>query len=126
MKIYLWLFIAIILIAALCVFSVSYVNRTVTDVLENLVQLEKAVDKGDWEKAYEQYLIGEEKWDKKNNLLHAFIEHRDLEEINVIFRRLDYQVISRNLFHVKISLAELDHYLRHLMENQEFSMGNIL
>ena len=126
MKIYLWLSIAIILISSLCLYSIYYINNTAFGVLDTLEPLKISVKAEDWDKAYQNYLISEKEWDTKNNLLHAFIEHRELEQINVIFEDLGYQVESKKLYESVISLIELDHYLHQLMENQQFRMGNIL
>lgn len=125
MKIYIYLSVAIILITVLCVFSVVYINGTTTDVENSLRELTASVEAGDWSKAEAIYQESENNWDKKNDLLHVFVEHCDLEEINVTYKRLGYQLTCRDLYETQISLVELKHYLDHLKENQEFLLGNI-
>ena len=65
MKIYIYLGIAIILIAALCIFTVMYIDRTVSAVEDNLDKLTVAVDGTDWGRAKDIYQSSERDWDKK-------------------------------------------------------------
>lgn len=109
------------LAAVLCVSEQMYINGFYDDMNDAIHSAEAALDSGD----YNEYLTYEKNietiWKKRNNVLYAIGEHKELDDIAVQIRSVPYDRGDE-----KKELHALSAKLFAYYENEKISFSNIL
>ena len=110
--------------------SIEKVNKNI-DMMSSLFEKNENVDD---EKDSEDYDINKmkkfsenakEEWKKREKILSCFIEHDEIEKINVKLDVLYTQVKDKNWVDSKSTVSEIKRLIKYLDGKYEFSIQNI-
>ncbi|GAE90014.1 DUF4363 family protein [Acetivibrio straminisolvens] len=120
-------------LALLCVIIVgtslyaSSVFSRDAQMLEDWINaIEESIEKEDWTTAENNLTAVREEWDKVEKLWAVLLDHVEIDNIDTSLVRASEYVKSRNISMAMSEIAVLRNFIKHIPENQFFSLKNIL
>ncbi|MFL0246519.1 DUF4363 family protein [Candidatus Clostridium stratigraminis] len=114
----------IIMILAMTI-SLSYLNK-ITNNLENLnMQIETYINDRNWDEANKAATDFSEKWDKYTNIIKLFVNHQELDNIEIELSKLTQFVREKTPDESLANVHTLDFLLNHITNLEKINLQNI-
>ncbi len=117
-----------ILAILLCLngFILSFIDRTSTEMLEELQTAVSLMNAGDQKALLSQINAMQEKWSTSEELWEACVDHEDVENINIALTRLNAMAEGGTLEIMPAEMQELAFLLHHMVEQHSLRWENIV
>lgn len=103
----------------------GFVSNGIDGLTPHIESAKEALEAGDLNEAGRQISALKEKWDSKESIWEAFVDHSDSEKVETMLTRLEGMVQANTPEHMLPELMELEFFLDHLSDMQKFMMENI-
>ncbi len=120
--------IAIILLTIIVIGSLAYiyfVNYVTDPMLSELKDLDNTVLAGDWPKAQTQVALLQQRWDKKEGWMKAFIGHAELDQIQITLSRMRQYINFEDTKDFMNESSVLKLLLQSIVEKEKVSLSNL-
>ncbi len=125
MKIYIYLTIAVLLIAGIALSSLFWLNISSNRISEAILPLEKSINEEDWDKAGFNFSDLKRVWEKNSRLWHIIINHQEIINIELALKRLAYGISQKEKLRTGENIAEIQYWLEYIRKNEEIDLKNI-
>jgi hypothetical protein len=116
----------LILIIAGSLMTIYYINHQ-SDALQNqLVELERQVDRENWDIANSRYNDFKENWDKVDHIWSILIDHYEIDNINMNLGELEAFIKTMNKEDALAKISSLQWLVKHIPEKEFPTLKNIL
>jgi hypothetical protein len=116
----------LILIIAGSLMTIYYINHQ-SDALQNqLVELERQVDRENWDIANSRYNDFKENWDKVDHIWSMLIDHYEIDNINMNLGELEAFIKTMNKEDALAKISSLQWLVKHIPEKEFPTLKNIL
>jgi len=106
-------------------FSLSYLNK-ITYNLENLnKKIETYINNQNWDEAYNAASDFSEKWEKHTNVIKLFVNHQELDNIEIELCKLTQFVKEKTPDESLANVHTLDFLLNHITNLEKINLQNI-
>ncbi len=116
------LFIAMIITI---VFSISYLNNICKNLQSINTQIEKSIENNSWDEAYDSSLNFLNKWDNYSHNISIFVNHAELDNINIELWKLTQYVKCHDKEEALASNHVLKFLLKHIVNMEKVNLENI-
>ena len=114
------------LLLGLSLWTGSYVSRRAEEWSRYLEEADRLAQLEQWDLAKAQIDAGYERWSDRQALFHIIMEHRELDEAEVLFAAAYAACDQQDVPDFHSAMGELDAQLSLLAETQMISIKNIL
>ena len=114
------------LLLGLSLWTGSYVSSRAEEWSRYLEEADRLAQLEQWDLAKAQIDAGYERWSDRQALLHIIMEHRELDEAEVLFAAAYAACDQQDVPDFHAALAQLLTQIRLLAETQQVSLQNIL
>lgn len=114
------------LLLGLSLWTGSYVSRRAEEWSRYLEEADRLAQLEQWDLAKAQIDAGYERWSDRQALFHIIMEHRELDEAEVLFAAAYAACDQQDVPDFHAALAQLLTQIRLLAETQQVSLQNIL
>lgn len=107
------------------VLSIKYLNRT-CDELNNIdSNIEKSINTDAWESTdiYSKQFLN--KWEKTSNEISVFVDHKEMDNINVELWKLTQYINCRNKDESLASIHTINFFIKHIKNMEKINFQNI-
>jgi len=106
-------------------FYFTSIELVTTYYYENLIDLSNTIYADDWDKAETDMIKYSKKWEETRNLWIYFLNQKDIDNIDVSFRKLDVYIRNFNKTIAQAELEQLRALFNVIKENECLSLENI-
>lgn len=120
--------ITLIIIFIFIIFSINYTNvleKSSRNIVSIIEEIEKKIDESEWEGARKDLDKLRNKWEGMVNTWSAFIEHEELDNIQVSMLKTDKYISMNNEVLTRAELSVLKYLVRHIYLKEKLNFGNI-
>ena len=103
----------------------SYISKSADTLLDGVQQTRQAATAGDVQSAAGTISAMRERWEHDESRWEAFIDHREVERVDILIQRLEGYVDERTTEGMAEELQELEYLLRQMTEKHSFRIENI-
>ena len=114
------------LVALIGGFCGAYSSDTSQALRNRVMEMNAVVRTGNTDAAMAQALQLEEAWQEKSALLCLWVNHQDIDDVNVGIQQLKVSIEVGETHDALRYLAELDEALAHIYHRDAFKLRNIL
>lgn len=115
----------VIIISILNAWVGGFVSAGIEGLLPHIEGAQAALAAGDLAEADRQIDALKEKWDSRETIWEAFVDHRDSEEVETMLTRLSAMIEAGTPERMLPELKQLEFFLDHLGDMQKFQLENI-
>ncbi|ADG81304.1 hypothetical protein Tfer_2819 [Thermincola ferriacetica] len=123
-------FVATLVVFAILVgfstFTYNYINNTTDDLMAHIQVMEKHLRARNWQQAEQGFSKLKSSWDRTSSNWAVFIDHQELDSINMSMARLKNYMDTREKPELLAELGELKLLLKHIPEKEALNLKNIL
>lgn len=122
------LFISIILFFLLnvCILiSINYLNKTCKNLITINSQIQSSIKENSWAKAEALTEGFSKEWISHTKMLSVFVDHKEMDEINIEFYKLMKYVSNESTDEASASSNVISFFLNHIMEMEKINPQNI-
>ena len=113
------------IILGLNAYVASYISKSADTLLDGVQQTRQAATVGDVQSAAGTISAMRERWEHDESRWEAFIDHREVERVDILIQRLEGYVDERTTEGMAEELQELEYLLRQMTEKHSFRLENI-
>lgn len=106
-------------------FLLNYLNASTEQLTAQLTRLEKKVEYQDWEAAKKVLNSWQNNWTKIQNLWTLFIDHQEIDNIELSLNRMQSYIYSQNKILSLGELSALKYWIAHIPDKESLNWGNI-
>ena len=107
------------------IFSIGYLNKT-CDELSNIdINMENAIKNDSWEKAETFSKRFTNKWEKTSNEISVYVNHKEMDNINVELWKLTQYVKCQNKDESLASVHTIIFFIDHIKNMEKVNIQNI-
>ncbi|HOV79062.1 MAG TPA: DUF4363 family protein [Bacillota bacterium] len=122
---------AVLLIIFAAVISLGFwTNHMLTasagELLQNIEQIERGLERNQWDMAYAQTAELEKIWDKKSKWWPTVLDHQEIDNIEFSMAKVKEYVATKNTALSRGQLSELKLMIKHIPEKESVNIKNIL
>ena len=117
--------VAAIVISGTCIY-IHYLNKTTHEFDESAKRIEQFAKDKDWDACKKEVQNLQENWNQQNNILSAFTDHAELDEIKKTINELSECVLFRDFEETHLHTRELRILTDRMRENEYPTLENIL
>lgn len=122
-----WIILILILaLAALAVFSYSYIINTAREIAVNFPGIAASIEQEDWRQARSLFNESKERWREVSKIWPMLINHDDMRDVEISFVDMEVLLTQENRERAAREVANLQYYLQHVPNNEQFTVQNIL
>ncbi|MCL6559709.1 MAG: DUF4363 family protein, partial [Firmicutes bacterium] len=96
------------------------------DLLQNIERIFSALEKEQWDAAYQQAVELESTWEKKANWWPILLDHQEMDNIEFSMARIKEYVAARDTALSRGQLSELKLMIKHIPEKEAITIKNLL
>ncbi|SET63602.1 protein of unknown function [Natronincola peptidivorans] len=126
MKVVIATILILITFFAVALYMEQYVNQSAEILTSELEKLEQAIEKEEWKEVRQHMENTAQGWGETKKVWLTFLEHNEIDKIDIVFARLQSYVGSEENVEALSSTAELKFLLQHIVEKQGFRLTNVL
>lgn len=104
----------------------QYINSSCEKLLEDIELLNKYVESNEWNEAKTQLVNLKEQWESTKRKWQLFLEHYEMDSIDVAVARLDQYVKIEERSLALGEIAEFRLLISHIKSKESLKLGNIL
>ena len=104
----------------------NYINNTADDLLKDIKTVNKLIEDNDWNNAKKELSNLKEKWLKTEKKWQLFLEHYEMDSIDVAMVKLVQYVEIESRTAALGAVAELRLLVSHIKEKESFKLENVL
>ena len=105
----------------------GWYSREISEQLQmKAEEIAAAAEESAWEEAQERIRAAEAEWRRQSDRLALWVNHADLEEVDLCFSRLRTAIWEENRYFSLLYAAELNEALELIYFRDAFSLKNIL
>lgn len=119
---------SLIIIFIFIIFSIyfTYILEKVSgNIVASIEDIENKIDKDDWKEVQKDIDTLKEKWEGLSNSWSIFVEHSELDSIQVSLLKADEYMSMNNEVLTRAELSVLKYLVRHIYLKQKLELGNI-
>lgn len=105
--------------------STSYLDKVCTKLQSLNIQIERDIDKNDWNKAYDNSIIFLKQWDNYSKKISVFVDHEEIDNINNELWKLTQYTKSKNKDESLASNHVVKFFLNHISDMEKINLQNI-
>lgn len=124
-KLYIILTISIIIILAISIGSLYYLQYTADSLTVNLKILETSITKGDWNMAADDFSDAYGKWNKYRRIWPIIIDHGKVAEISKVYIDLQQSIRHGDSLQANQEIKTLLYLVYEVPETEKLSWQNI-
>ena len=117
--------VVVVLIVGLDIITNNYTKDTVENISKELNILRKYILEENKEKAQNQMNVVKQKWEEKYKILAFYIEHDELEKVEIEITGLAADLSVEEFKHCISELDTTIFILEHIQEKEEFHLRSI-
>ena len=117
--------VVIILIAILEMVTGNYTKDSVEYLKSDLYQIKQEIETEDKKKISEKVINAKENWKDRANKMAYYVEHDELEKVNVYLVGLESNTENEEYNDAKSELEKCIYILEHIEEKYKFNLKNI-
>lgn len=122
-----WIIVILVLsLAVLALFSYSYINTSAAKIAANFPGVAAAIEREDWQEARLLFNASRERWEQVSKIWPMLINHDDMRDVEISFVDMEVLLKQENRERAAREVANLQYYLKHVPNNEQFSLQNIL
>jgi hypothetical protein len=110
---------------ATILFSINYLNRITLNLQKLNDKLEDYITDNNWDKAYKSSLDFTEKWEKHSKTIKLFINHQEIDNIEMELWKLPQYVKEESKDEALASVHVLKFLLNHISNLEKVNLQNI-
>jgi len=119
------------LLVTVCIFvfsfySISILERTASELVDLLQQMEESVLAGKWQEAELDLENFSREWQRRHFVWAMLVEHTEIDNIDVRLAYLRAFVKNRSLPDAQAEINALFTYLKHIPETEKLTVQNLL
>ncbi len=119
-------FIVVIAVVILNIVTVNYTKESVTSIRSQLDNIREDIKQGEDINIISQKISDlKSNWEDRYNILSFYIEHNELEKVQLYIVGLDSNISSNEYNQATEELDKCSFILEHLQDKYSFQMGNI-
>ena len=103
----------------------GFIANNAEELMPHIKAAKTALNSGNVEEAARQVNQLKEKWDSKESIWEAFINHGDSEHVETLLTRLEAMAAAGTPELMLPELEELEFFFTHLTDTQKFKLENI-
>lgn len=107
-------------------FLLNYLNASTEQLSAQLIGLEKRIEHNDWKTAKKDLKIWQNNWTKIQNSWTLFIDHQEIDNIELSLKRMQSYIHSQNEVLSLSELSALKYWIAHIPDKESLHWGNIL
>ncbi len=115
-----------VVLTGLAFASYSYINASAHHLAGGLDQVEAAVSQGRWDVAQDQLGATQTEWERTRHWWTVLLNHREIDNIDLGFNRLEQYVASKGSVLSLGELAALRQMVTHIADTESPTLENIL
>ncbi|WP_192929782.1 DUF4363 family protein [Alkaliphilus serpentinus] len=104
----------------------NYVQNGCEELSEEITKLEGYIDDENWEMTRETLGLLKEDWEEKSKIWVLFLEHYNLDAIEVAIRKIDTYSDLKDKTYTLGEIVKLRYLIEHLSEREAFVLSNLL
>ena len=116
----------ILLLFALCLLGVQYIQNSAEGIAAHFDDLEAAIDREDWQQALAVFDYCEAEWEHVSQRWKAIINHDDMRDIEISFVDLRTVLEQEELTDAQQEMSTLRYYMLHVPDNERVRLTNVL
>lgn len=105
--------------------SINYLNRISNNLSKVNKEIEEHINNNNWDKAYNSAIDFSEKWEKQTNVVKLFVNHQELDNIEIELNKLTQFVKEKTADESLASIHTLDFLLKHIINLEKINIQNI-
>jgi predicted membrane protein len=120
--------ISLVIICIFIIFSIYYtyiLEKSSGNIVTSIEDIEKKIDKNDWDGVQKDLDILRNKWEGMIKPWSSFIEHEELDNIQVSILKVDEYISMNNEVLTRSELSVLKYLVRHIYLKEKLELGNI-
>lgn len=120
--------ISLIIIFVFIIFSIYFnynIEKTSDNIVIGIEDIEMKIDENDWEGIQKDVDILRKKWGELANIWSVFVEHDELDNIQVSLLKANEYISMKNEVLIRAELSVLKYLVRHIYLKQKLEFGNI-
>ncbi|MBC2581535.1 DUF4363 family protein [Clostridium sp. DJ247] len=125
MKSILTAFIIFIIMLTTMFFSTRYLSKVCSNLKNLNTQIERDIDKDDWNSAYNHSLKFLNQWDKYSKRISIFVNHTEIDNINNELWKITQYTKVKNKDESLASNHVIKFYLDHIEDLEKVNLQNI-
>lgn len=103
----------------------SYLNTSSRKLDHQLVSVQSALSKKNWEQALKHIQTFEQNWSKTRKLWAVLTHHQEIDNVEQSLTKTREAIISRSYADARMEIETLRHFIKHIAERERFSLVNI-
>ena len=115
----------IIIVIWLDAFTARYTNNIMDNIISNLSEVREAIYQEDEEKMKENIEKVMDEWDKNKSKLSVYIEHDELEEVELYMVEVNTDIGTKEYNMALESLESCSFIIEHIKDKYKLSLKNI-
>ncbi len=115
----------LVIIAILNTCVGSFIHTGIHELLPHINDAKSALQAGNLEEATVHVRILKEKWDKKESIWEAFVNHEESEHVETLLTRVEAMLTAGTPELILPELEELEFFFEHMDDMQKFMPENI-
>ncbi len=104
----------------------KYIDSSCESLLEDVKELHSLVENNDWDDAKSQLSNLKEEWDKVKERWQLFLEHYEMDTIDITIARLSQYVDIEERVMSLGEVAEFELLIDHIKDKKDLKLANIL
>lgn len=121
-----WISLTIIVVFIIVsIYFIYDIEKTSDNIVINIEDIEKKMDENNWEEIQKDIDMLRKDWEGLAKLWSIFVEHDELDNIQVSLLRTDKYISMNNHVLARAELSVLKYLVRHIYLKQKLELGNI-
>ena len=117
--------VTVLVLTGMC-FYIHYLNETTRAFDESAKRIEEFMEEKNWDACQKEVESLQENWKKQNNILSAFTDHAELDEIKKTINEISACVRFKNVEETHLHTKKLRILTDRMRENEYPTFENIL
>lgn len=126
MRIFITTLIVTIVIFMFSFYSVAFLERTSLELIKLLEEVQKAVEKKDWQLAQTNLKLYSQEWEKKQVLWEILMDHAEVDHITIRLAYLKSYIQTQNLVETLAEINALYSYIEQIPKGEKLTLQNLL
>jgi hypothetical protein len=125
MRLLIIILIGLILFLGLCIYSEIWLSNSTLELVAEIEQLEDYLKNDKWEEANSLLLTTQKKWSEIEKQWDIFVDHREMDEIDLALAKLNKYIEIENADFALIEISALKHFVLNISKKESFNLRNI-
>ncbi|KAF1084261.1 hypothetical protein SPSYN_02665 [Sporotomaculum syntrophicum] len=125
MRIYVTVLVALLMVLTVSIITPYRLDASAGEILAGFGEMEKAINRGNWEEASAGIDITEKLWNKDKGWWAVVIDHQEIDHIDMSLLRTKEYISKQDRTMASGELAVLRQMLEHIPQKEQVNLKNI-